>query len=232
MPRRKSAAPSSRPSPRVLKQLRQFDISCSCKCSLIVLCAVGAEPGCRERRHHGICDCKPRELPTCILDAATPHGCTVWREGKQCSCPRQPIPRCLVTGCDERQCGHKCECPRTPTEMCKHVLAKIQKHAGLTPQQADAKAAKWAERLWVLLPGNEKRDGYADRPLASSGVATRTREEAVNLMIVRRNRLGAALWHPDDERQMGLSPIAAMRRQAAGLRQLFGIGAGQKGGAA
>ena len=208
------------------KAILEFDITCTCKASLIVSCAVGAEPGCRERRRDGTCGCKPRWLPTCILERSTPHGCPVWREGKTCACPRMYMPQCLVTGCDLRQRGKRCECPRTPTELCPHIVAKIQEFTGLTPAAANRMADVWAEQLWALLP-----EAYADHPLASRGVTTRSREARVNLLSVRNSeKLGyLSLWHPDDEVCFN---ALVLHKQAAGLKRLMGTITGSKKGSA
>ena len=217
MPRRSPF--HERPSERILKALAKLDISCSCKASLIVSCAVGGLSGCWDRRQRGQCACKIRELPTCIRTAATPHGCAAWREGKTCSCPREAMACCLVVGCPDRQEGRRCECPRTPTEMCRHVRQKLTKHAKLTPQKANRLADAWAEQLWSLLP-----EAYADRPLADQGQKTRQGESAVGIMVIRE-MLGLSLWHPDDER--GEDSRKRLRRQAAAFNRftaLMGLG--------
>lgn len=183
---------SPAPSPRILAALAALEITCNCKCSLIVSCAVGAEPGCRERRHEGICGCRPRWLPVCILDAATPHGCPVWREGKTCSCERLYMPRCLVTGCEDRRKGQRCECPRTPTETCPHVLEKIEQFADLTPEAAERYAEAWHRLQRKFLP-----EKYAEPPLPDAGGNVSTRDAAIALMQLRFDA-ARALRHQDD----------------------------------
>lgn len=217
----------SAPSPRLLAALKALDIDCDCKPSLIVSCAVGAVSGCRERRHERTCGCKPRYLPTCILDTPDGAGCPLWKEGKTCACSRRYMPRCLAVGCDQRRKGKRCECPRTPLELCPHVAAKIQEFAALGFDEAARMADVWAEQLWLLLPQE-----YADRPLAAAGCTTRTQEAAVNLMAFRQ-ALGLSPFHPEDERTLdGEERCGKLQRQAAGLRRLLGAATVEKGRAA
>lgn len=207
------------------------DIHCSCKPSLIVSCAVGAVSGCRERHRDGTCGCKPRYLPTCILDTPAGAGCGLWREGKTCYCTRLYMPRCLAVGCADRRRGKRCECPRTPVELCPHVLAALTRHASMTAREAELEGDSWAESLWTLDPAD-----YADRPAAFAGVTVQTREAAVNLMAARQ-AWGFSPWHVDDRRGLdgdgdgGAAVRRRMERQAAGLRRLLGIGAGKAGAA-
>src|SRR5690348_1221141 len=154
--------------------LRKFDVHCSCKCSLIVSCAIGKEPGCRERRREGTCPCRPRWLPVCILDAQTPHGCRIWQEGHQCRCQRLYMPRCLVTGCDRRRKGRRCECPRTPTDVCPHVLALIERFGDLTVEDAQAHVEAWAKLQRQADPAQ-----YQEPPLPDAGGDMSTRDGAI-----------------------------------------------------
>lgn len=221
MPRRRPSSPSrpaSRPSAAIVAALQKLEITCACKPSLIVSCAVGTPQGCRIRRREGNCGCRPRWLPSCLWDDP-PYGCAVCREGKTCNCDLEYMPRCLAAGCDRRRRGKRCECPRTPLEICPHVQAKLVEYADLTPQQADRIADRWSDMLWVLFPGKELDDGYADRPLAGEGVTIRAGSPAANLMA-QRVSMGLSPWHPEDRR---MAPVDAMRRQAAGLRRLCGL---------
>lgn len=213
------------PSARVLAALAALEITCSCKCSLIVACAIDTKPGCDERREDGLCGCRPRWLPTCILERETPFGCKDWREGHNCRCEHMYMPRCLVTGCDERRKGRRCYCARTTTEICPHLAAKIKEYAGLSAEAANRMANVWAEQLWLLLPQQ-----YADRPLAAAGRKTHTQDGTVALRAIRQ-AFGLSLWHPADDCGH-LDAEDMLRRQGAGLRRLFGIGTATKGGAA
>jgi hypothetical protein len=223
--RRRSSLSACLPAKRlrVLQTaLESLDITCDCKPSLIVSCAIGLEPGCRERRACGTCPCKPRWLPVCLLDQA--HGCALCREGKTCKCDEMWMPRCLLPGCPDRQKGRRCECPRTPIELCPHVMGKLaSRFGGLTPSAAHRFADAWATQLWKLLPHK-----YGERPLAAAGCTVRLGESAVALMDLR-HKLGCSLWHPDDKR---MASIETMRRQAAGLRRLLAPADGKKGGVA
>lgn len=214
-----------RPSKSIVEVLEAFDISCSCKLTLIVSCAVGGVSGCRERSRVGTCDCRPRYLPACILDTAGGIGCSVWREGKSCRCQRLHMPRCLAIGCEKRRRGKRCDCPRTPTELCPHVVAKLAEYAKLTPRDAERIADAWAERLWTLLP-----EEYADKPTAHSGCSVQTREDAINLMALRQ-AWGLSLRHPSDRILLNDDKdTEKLRRQASGLKLLFSCAeAGRKG---
>lgn len=197
--------------------LRKFDIHCNCKCSLIVSCAIGTEPGCRERRRDGVCGCKSRWLPSCILDAKTPHGCKVWQEGHQCSCKRLSMPRCLVTGCDARRKGRRCECPRTPTEVCQHVLA-LGRHkllVNMTPEKAEAYAAGWMKLQRQVDP-----QAYNEPKQADAGAYMGDRETAIATMTVRVYA-GRSPWHPDD---WGLTNRRRLRQEEQ--RRTEGMAAG------
>jgi hypothetical protein len=82
-----------------LAELRRINRRCSCNLFLLPACAVRKTPGCETRQKDGICGCRPRRLPVCLLDSATPYGCDTWREGRTCDCERMHMPRCLVRGC-------------------------------------------------------------------------------------------------------------------------------------
>lgn len=219
---RRSSSDADKQRRNALRQAKRailrFDISCKCKASLIVLCAVGADSGCRERQKEGTCPCRPRWLPSCILE--TPHGCDTWREGHTCSCPLLYMPRCLVTGCEERRKGRRCECPRTTVEMCRHVRAKIERFAALTTQDASEIALQWAEALARLEP--EERtpaNRYSEPPLADTGKSYRAGSSAVVALMAERVRGGRSPWHPDDHRGR---PSSLMRQRIAGsLNQLL-----------
>lgn len=211
---RNSRRKSPRLSPRLAAALNAFDLSCSCKCSLIVVCALDTEPGCDERRKEGTCGCRPRWLATCLLESQTPYGCQDWREGHSCPCQRMHMPCCLATGCRARRKGKRCECPRTPVEICPHLQALLQKFTSLDPVAANRMADAWAEQLWTLMPGP-----YADRPLASAGCKTDSQEGTVNLMQLRET-LGLSLWHPADQRSH-LDTEGQLRRKAQGVQRLL-----------
>lgn len=216
----------------VLRALEEFDISCDCRVPLLVSCALDQQSGCRERRayrdnHNGheSCGCKPRWLPVCILDTDDGHGCPVWREGKSCDCRRMYMPRCLATGCNQRQKGKRCGCARAPSRLCPHVQEKIARFKNLTVKKAAELANTWSEQLWSLCS-----DEYADRLQAYSGRVTPTRDDAVNLMACRQ-RWGLSLWHPDDVRGLDSGLSRRLHQQAAGLKLLVSAIA-PKGGAA
>lgn len=195
--------------------LRDFDIDCDCKCTLIVSCAIGTEPGCRERRRDGTCGCRPRWLPTCILEKTTPHGCPVWQEGHQCHCQRLYMPRCLVTGCEDRRTGHRCECPRTPTEVCSHVLELAERFADLRAEDAEAYSDEWARQQRQFSPQE-----YQELPLADAGAYMGDREVAISMMELRVHA-GRSPRHPAD---WGLTN--RRRRQQEENRCLEGMAAG------
>lgn len=224
---------------RKRKQLKDFDINCKCKCSLVVECAVTNRPGCslwhRELKLHGRgrCTCEGRMLPGCLLDPATPRGCSLWREGKWCGCEQVAMPMCLCAGCAERQKGYHCECPRTTTERCPHLLALIRiferKFAGMDFNEIEAYADQWAAEQRRCDP-----EKYSDPPLPDGGEDMSDREEAVSIMTVRHDG-GRALHHPDDDgnaRKRRAAPRGGgnTRAIAYGFRRLMNaIGASQKG---
>jgi hypothetical protein len=174
------------------KALEAFDINCPCKGTLVFGCVLDKTPRCHRYRTRRSCCCALRALPICLLDDHAIYGCLRWRDGKNCRCPRQLIPRCFVTGCELRQQGHKCGCPRTTLGFCPHVLALRQRFAALTPQEAEAYCAEWIAQQRRI---NPKR--YADPPLADRGGNVSTRQAAIALKIIRADG-GLCLWHPDD----------------------------------
>lgn len=209
----------------ILAALDEIHRGCKCKCSMIVNCAVfyAAEKPCASRKKYGACDHKIRNLPTCLLKL--PHGCDLWRAGRRCRCAREQMSCCMVTGCEQRRKGKACDCQRTPAQSCSHLIAQIQRYVGLTHQRAQLLADIWAEQLWQFLPAE-----YADRPLAFSGVETRTREEAVHLMMVRASPdLQVSLWHPQDRR--GNEGAMLPRSKAVGLKRLLAASSQVKGDA-
>lgn len=109
-----------------IRKLRRFDIECKCKASLIVSCAVGTEPGCRERRHEGTCGCKPRWLPQCILPPSYKVGLRVGEveeigfriRDKSTVSGSGASPTIAAYGCEVWRDGKPCKCPRMYMPRC------------------------------------------------------------------------------------------------------------------
>lgn len=216
---RSSRCPSRTATLKATVQMirKEWDIDCTCKCSLIVSCAIGGETGgCRQRRAEGHCACRERMLPTCILKTSTPHGCEIWQEGHVCTCRQRLMPECLVTGCRRRQRGKRCQCPRTQMQLCPHLREEMRKHEKLTAPEAKKKNDRLAMLLKRLWPKN-----YADRRVASGpGQIARVGRAAVNVMMTRESR-NQSLWHPGDLRWLeGDERAERVRRQIQGLQKL------------
>lgn len=188
---------SSKSLPRPLAALARINFACDCKVTMITSCILYKTPGCEERRADGICGCRPRWLPVCILDPATPHGCPDWAVGATCHCERMLMPRCLVTGCKQRQRGRRCDsrfCTRTPVGVCPHFQAELERYKNLTPRDAADIMGEITRQLEIVRPR-----AYREPRRAGAGVRARAGEAAVALMQ-RRKHHDLRLWHPDDER--------------------------------
>jgi hypothetical protein len=92
-----------------------------CKLSMLPVCLIGVEAGCREQRRSGNCSCRWRYVPACQLDH--PGGCDRRRIGKRCNCGHMWMPECLSPGCPKRRRGKLCDCPRWPGDPCIHITS-------------------------------------------------------------------------------------------------------------